>query len=1223
MRAMFESERVSFPRPSNSSNVGEKCFWADKKADGAAPQGDKGPVPAGWCSLGVGWKGLSIAFAIYFMFDVFGGKAGGDAVALSPHVPYTPPDLERRLSSSTTSGSTSGSSSAGSAAHADHPYQTIGLVFYMLLVGQAISHLQTFKTFAFLQPTVAMFMAGIVLSFFLEDGRADQLDELLPPENALWGGSYVRWVNIDHHLLLFALLPPLLAGDAMSIDVPALHAVFCQCLYLAGPGVLFNSFCVAGVLKGYTGWVYIEEEQWDFIYCLVVSSILCATDPVAVVSLLKELGASPTLTVQIQGESLLNDGTAIVMFGLAYRMVMGEQPTVNDVMSTLIKMALYAWVVGLLVGGGFLLWMMNGVAHAHNHSAPMLQLTLTIVCCYTSFILSEMFLGFSGVLATVSSSFVLAGYMWPYVLDKHTMHVFWHMLEYLGNTIIFQLAGMITGKALLHIDAIDYVHLIVIYIVLVLIRGGFIVCSRPILRLLHSRKQEVSLENALVMSWGGLRGAVGLALAIQVVNDRAGGVIPMKDAQRCIFFVGGIALMTLLINAMTCPMLVRHLGVTATPNAKKTLTKALFKQLEKNRNSNLSPLATRKADDIFEHMRHLLECDGDEEDAINKGIRHITEQVLGKRGAATVNAIEMKDLLNSKKLEEEYETTQLKFDCMGEDIKSRVLGLFGESPILEEDTRTELYRNLEKQGLDVQTIRALNEVFLALVQSNYGDLMSNRQIPRSIGSLLLKSIAEARYSPPFNISDFKTIIRSLCKSGDERLQRTLDDHSKDCPKSTTKYQQRDDKMEGGYTDKQGDLDHVQKLCANITAAPWFIIMMVVSIVINSFMVYLDDSHGLSRQVDFWILWIFDLLFVIIFSVEVVIRCGEEKMKYFISMWNWLDVCLALLGTVTCYMDLQEKLEGESGSASDAKQATNPARALKGLKILRALRVVRLVKAFKRLLSVWSASQADEHIADLVGRMEVLLSFIKAHRASQHDLFVFLGGPVGCLPEAARCVLQSQREVLSALHLLGNELEFLNQSAPVERLLEERRTCIDSIELIKEYKSHLEGAQDRFILNGSEASMLLHNLDHSGETFEKRVVQIRKGMQLRERIHGFSLDDYRARVDAADTGVASEQLRNGKNPVLTKDPTTSVTFDLAGERGNTKDLKGVASMKEKNTAKHEENDPVTLIKLKALPAKKGKIKLATARRTGAKNAANAGHKRRGSCEEKRPLTEDSD
>ena len=66
-------------------------------------------------------------------------------------------------------------------------------------------------------------------------------------------------------------------------------------------------------------------EDWDLLLCVVMGSILAATDPVAVVGLLKELGASPTLTVQIQGESLLNDGTAIVLYTVAYRMLSGEE----------------------------------------------------------------------------------------------------------------------------------------------------------------------------------------------------------------------------------------------------------------------------------------------------------------------------------------------------------------------------------------------------------------------------------------------------------------------------------------------------------------------------------------------------------------------------------------------------------------------------------------------------------------------------------------------------------------------------------------------------------------------------------------------------------------------------------------------------------------------------------------------------------------------------------
>merc|ERR1719487_17218 len=123
------------------------------------------------------------------------------------------------------------------------------------------------------------------------------------------------WMQIDPHLLLFSMLPALLAGDAMTIDTSVARSVAKQCMFLAGPGVLFGAFATALALYGYLHLVGIE---WEFMLCLVTGSILAATDPVAVVGLLKELGASPTLTVQIQGESLLNDGTAIVLFSLAY-----------------------------------------------------------------------------------------------------------------------------------------------------------------------------------------------------------------------------------------------------------------------------------------------------------------------------------------------------------------------------------------------------------------------------------------------------------------------------------------------------------------------------------------------------------------------------------------------------------------------------------------------------------------------------------------------------------------------------------------------------------------------------------------------------------------------------------------------------------------------------------------------------------------------------------------
>merc|ERR1719409_337004 len=118
----------------------------------------------------------------------------------------------------------------------------------------------------------------------------------------------------------------------MTIDTSFARRVGMQCLYLAGPGVLFGATATACFLMVYLG--------WSFLLSMCAGAILCATDPVAVVAMLKELGASPVLTVQIQGESLLNDGTAIVLYLISYNMLSGENFKEIDIVTFLLEKAL-------------------------------------------------------------------------------------------------------------------------------------------------------------------------------------------------------------------------------------------------------------------------------------------------------------------------------------------------------------------------------------------------------------------------------------------------------------------------------------------------------------------------------------------------------------------------------------------------------------------------------------------------------------------------------------------------------------------------------------------------------------------------------------------------------------------------------------------------------------------------------------------------------------------
>jgi len=462
-----------------------------------------------------------------------------------------------------------GADSASSAAsqHSNHPHEAIFFLVAGLLLGTCVTHILTIPLLNGVQQTVVLYVLGVIVSLLLEWGKvADDL--------GVWGRSYVMWMGIDPHLLLFTMLPPLVTGDAMAIDTSIAKRVMKQCLFLAGPGVAIAGFATALFLWAYIGIFY----DWDFLLCLTTGAILCATDPVAVVALLKELGASPTLTVQIQGESLINDGTAIVLYTVAYNMLSGKKYDVGDIITIVVKQAIYAWFLGTLIGYLFYKW----IKYANNkldHSSSVIQVCLTITCAYGSFVLAEGWLKISGVLSTVAAAGVLAHKMWPEVTHKETMLTFWHMLEYWFNSIIFFLAGALTGQIMNDVDLVDYLHLVVIYVVITLIRGLLLLCSRPLLTQLHQDKAKVSVPEVMVMTWGGLRGAIGLALGIQVVVGRADGNISVENANRVLFYVSGVAALTLTVNATTCPALVKWLGITQMPDTRKVMLLNIKEQL--------------------------------------------------------------------------------------------------------------------------------------------------------------------------------------------------------------------------------------------------------------------------------------------------------------------------------------------------------------------------------------------------------------------------------------------------------------------------------------------------------------------------------------------------------------------------------------------------------------------------------------------------------------------
>jgi len=415
--------------------------------------------------------------------------------------------------------------------------------------------------------TLALYIEGLILAIIIDRARTSL-------EPSLFYQTVRMWEHIGPHLLLYSFLPILLFGDSMSINTHLLAQKLIHCITLAVPGVMLGT-----TITGLVVWL-LYPYDWSFCFCMMFGAIMSATDPVAVVALLKDLGASPAMTIVITGESLFNDGTAMVVFHLFFEIMSAyrKDGAVYDVTSPGDWWSILVFFVRMAVGGpligfafGFMaLWALMRCTRSHEHVDATLQSTITLVCAYLSFFVAEQCAKASGVLSCVCAGLVLAKYASPLLANRHAMHHIWEMFEHVGNTVIFMLAGLLTGEAycnlqvglgLLCMGFVSYVVAMVVRCVMLLILWPWIAAlekDQPV-------GKKLGWREGCVMAWGGLRGVVGLALAIIVYDEAKKPGIRMSEheGKLILFHVGSVAFLTLLINGSTCASLLRVLGLTA------------------------------------------------------------------------------------------------------------------------------------------------------------------------------------------------------------------------------------------------------------------------------------------------------------------------------------------------------------------------------------------------------------------------------------------------------------------------------------------------------------------------------------------------------------------------------------------------------------------------------------------------------------------------------------
>ncbi len=299
-------------------------------------------------------------------------------------------------------------------------------------------------------------------------------------------------LDLTPGLILGLFVPPLIFEAAFHLQLKDLRAELTSIAAMAVPGVLISTGIVATVL--------VITGALPLPIALIFGALIAATDPVAVVATFRAVGAPKRLMTLVEGESLFNDGTAVVIFQIM--LVLALEGTLNPVDGVIDFLRVS---VGGLVIGGILGYAVAKVIEYIDD--PLLEVTLTTILAYGSYLLAEEF-HVSGVLAVVLAGLV-NGNIGPRGMrptTKIVLYTVWEYIAFLANSFVFILIG-------LNVELDELITFIVpslIAIVAVVGARFFVVyVLAAMVRLLGHK--VIPQSYLLVMSWGGLRGAISLA----------------------------------------------------------------------------------------------------------------------------------------------------------------------------------------------------------------------------------------------------------------------------------------------------------------------------------------------------------------------------------------------------------------------------------------------------------------------------------------------------------------------------------------------------------------------------------------------------------------------------------------------------------------------------------------------------------------------------------------
>jgi CPA1 family monovalent cation:H+ antiporter len=420
----------------------------------------------------------------------------------------------------------------------------VGLPYTLLTVAGllvVIGLLQPLAARLNLSPTVLLAVVGVLIGsaagFLLHTDLTNVFNDI---------AELIVDFPISSTEVLYIFLPVLLFEASITIDVRRMLEDAALIFLLAVVAVV-----VATAVVGLTLW---PVAGMPLVVCLLLAAIIATTDPAAVVAIFRDLGAPGRLSRLVEGESLLNDATAIAIFAVLLEILMvGREPAFGEALGTFG----YVFLGGALVGfvGGRLLMMVV----PWLRDSRLAEITLTLALPYLVYILSELYFDVSGVIAVVTAGLVVSA------LGRHRfdpdnrafLEDVWAQLGFWASSMVFVLASILVPRLMIGTQLFDLLLIGIVALGALLARVIVLFGLLPLLSA-AGLAQAVSHRYKFVILWGGLRGAVTLALALAVTENRA--IEP--EIQRFVAILAtGFVLFTLLVHGTTLRPMIRLLGI--------------------------------------------------------------------------------------------------------------------------------------------------------------------------------------------------------------------------------------------------------------------------------------------------------------------------------------------------------------------------------------------------------------------------------------------------------------------------------------------------------------------------------------------------------------------------------------------------------------------------------------------------------------------------------------